>query len=60
MKVAKRPGTTQLINYFEINEDTYFVDLPGYGFARAPKSEKTRWSKNINQLVKIEFSFFLY
>lgn len=52
VKVAKRPGTTQLINYFEINEDRYFVDLPGYGFARAPKSEKSRWSKNINQYLR--------
>jgi GTP-binding protein len=45
VKVAKRPGTTQLINYFEINNEFYFVDLPGYGYARAPKSEKTKWSK---------------
>jgi len=52
VKVAKRPGTTQLLNYFEINESFYFVDLPGYGYAKAPKLEKVKWSKNINQYLR--------
>lgn len=42
-KVSKRPGKTQTINYFLINESFYFVDLPGYGFARVPVAEKEKW-----------------
>ena len=37
-KTSSNPGKTRLINFFKINREFYFVDLPGYGFARAPKS----------------------
>jgi GTP-binding protein len=36
-RVSKTPGRTQLLNYFRVNGRVWFVDLPGYGFARAPK-----------------------
>jgi len=45
-KISGTPGKTQLINHFVINQEVkpwYLVDLPGYGFAKAPKSEKTKW-----------------
>ena len=43
-KTSSEPGRTRLINYFEINQgEYYFVDLPGYGFAKAPKGEKEKW-----------------
>ncbi len=42
-KTSSTPGKTQLINHFLINEDTYLVDLPGYGFAKASKKEKAKW-----------------
>ena len=45
-KTSGKPGKTQLINHFLINESTdpwYLVDLPGYGFAKAPKKEQDRW-----------------
>lgn len=42
-KVSKQPGKTKLLNYFLINKEFYLVDLPGYGFARVSKSEKTDW-----------------
>lgn len=42
-KTSSDPGKTRLINYFLINNEFYLVDLPGYGFARAPKSEKEKW-----------------
>lgn len=42
-KTSSTPGKTQLINHFLINEETYLVDLPGYGFAKASKKEKAKW-----------------
>ena len=41
------PGRTRLINYFQINSDIYFVDLPGYGFAKASKTEVDGWQSMI-------------
>jgi len=46
-RTSSAPGKTRLINYYQINEDFLLVDLPGYGFARAPKSEQLKWSKMI-------------
>ena len=46
-RTSSAPGKTRLINYYMINEDFLLVDLPGYGFARAPKSEQEKWSKMI-------------
>lgn len=47
-KTSQTPGKTQLINHFLINETWYIVDLPGYGYARASKSEKAKWDKFIH------------
>ena len=44
-RVSSSPGKTRLINYFSINNSFYLVDLPGYGFAKAPKIEKQRWGE---------------
>ena len=46
-KTSGRPGKTQLINHFLINEQWYLVDLPGYGFARVSKSSKKTFQKFI-------------
>jgi len=43
VKTSSTPGRTQLINFFVINEIFSFVDLPGYGYARVPKSVKKNW-----------------
>ena len=43
-RVGNTPGKTVHVNYFNIDDKLYFVDLPGYGFAKVPKSEKERWS----------------
>lgn len=43
VRTSSTPGRTQLLNFFAINEAFYFVDLPGYGFARAPRSVRERW-----------------
>ena len=46
-RTSSAPGKTRLINYYMINEEFLLVDLPGYGFARAPKSEQEKWSQMI-------------
>jgi len=43
-KVSAKPGHTRLINFFVVNEDWCLVDLPGYGYARAPKAERNRFN----------------
>jgi GTP-binding protein len=43
-KTSGRPGKTQLINHFLINDEWYLVDLPGYGYARTSKSSRDAWS----------------
>lgn len=44
-RTSNTPGRTQSINYFLINDSFYFVDLPGYGFARVSKSMRSDWGK---------------
>ena len=44
-RVAATPGKTAHINYFLIDSKIYFVDLPGYGYAKVSKKEKARWAK---------------
>ena len=44
-RVGEKPGKTVQINYFLIDRKCYFVDLPGYGFAKVSRQEKDRWSK---------------
>lgn len=44
-KTSSTPGKTQLINHFSINKEWFLVDLPGYGFAKVPLSEKEKWEK---------------
>jgi len=48
-KTSGRPGKTQLINHFMINENWYLVDLPGYGYARVSKTAKKTFQKFITQ-----------
>ena len=44
-RVGETPGKTVHINFFRIDGKAYFVDLPGYGYAKVPKAEKERWGK---------------
>ena len=46
-KTSQTPGKTRLINFFDINNSFYLVDLPGYGFARAPRGEQQKWGELI-------------
>ena len=43
VKTSATPGKTQLINFFKVNDQFYFVDLPGYGYARVPESVQRKW-----------------
>ncbi len=45
VKVSSRPGYTQSLNFFLVNKSFYMVDLPGYGFAKAPKQVIRKWHR---------------
>ena len=51
-RTSKTPGRTQLINYFMIDNEIHFVDLPGYGFAKVPDAVKRNWGKTIETYLK--------
>jgi len=46
-KVASKPGRTREINFFNVDDTVYFVDLPGYGYAKVSKEVKYAWSESI-------------
>lgn len=50
-KTSSTPGKTQLINHFNINDQWYLVDLPGYGYARVSKQSRESWQKMINNYI---------
>lgn len=51
-RVSGAPGKTRTINFYNIENMLYFVDLPGYGYAKAPKHEKEKWGKMIEDYLK--------
>lgn len=50
-RISQSPGKTQTINYYNINEALYFVDLPGYGYAKVAKDVKSKWAKLIEDYL---------
>lgn len=50
-RTSAQPGKTQTINFYNINDAIYFVDLPGYGYARANEEVKARWGKMIEDYL---------
>ena len=50
-KTSQTPGKTQLINHFVINDNLYFVDLPGFGYAKSSKQSRNVWKKFTNQFL---------
>ena len=52
VKTSATPGKTQLINFFKVNDKFYFVDLPGYGYARARKSQIKHWTALVSAYLK--------
>ena len=51
VKTSSTPGRTQLINFFNINEEFTFVDIPGYGYAKVPASVKKDWGPMIETYI---------
>jgi len=52
VKTSATPGKTQLINFFLINKQFYFVDLPGYGFARVPRNVVDTWAPMLEEYLR--------
>ncbi len=51
-RTSAQPGKTQTINFYNINEELYFVDLPGYGYAKIAVAVKEKWGKLIERYLK--------
>lgn len=51
-KTSGTPGKTQLINHFEVNDNWYLVDLPGYGYAKRSLSDRNRWEQMIENYLR--------
>ena len=49
---SKTPGRTQLINFFEVDADTYLVDLPGYGYAKVAPAVKAKWEGLLSRYLQ--------
>ncbi len=61
-RVGEKPGKTIHVNYFTVDNQCYFVDLPGYGYAKVPQSEKDRWAKLMDSYFasdRIDFGVFI-
>ena len=50
-RTSSQPGKTQTINFYNINKELYFVDLPGYGYAKVSKETKEKWGKMIERYL---------
>ena len=51
-RTSSQPGKTQTINFYNINDELYFVDLPGYGYAKVSQKEKEKWGKMIERYLR--------
>lgn len=52
-RTSSQPGKTQTINFYNINNELYFVDLPGYGYAKVSISEKEKWGRMIEKYLRM-------
>ena len=52
-RTSAQPGKTQTINFYNINGVMYLVDLPGYGYAKVPESERAKWGKMIERYLHV-------
>ncbi len=50
-RTSNTPGKTQQMNYYKIGDLCFFVDLPGFGFAKVPQKERDRWGKDIQEYL---------
>jgi len=51
-RTSSTPGRTQTVNFYSVNRAHYFVDLPGYGYARAPKSVREQWGPMVESFLE--------
>lgn len=51
-RTSSQPGKTQTINFYNINKELYFVDLPGYGYAKTSKENQERWAVMIEKYLR--------
>ena len=51
-RTSKTPGRTQLLNFFAVTDQARLVDLPGYGYAKAPKRVKDHWSRHLDEYLR--------
>lgn len=51
-RTSSQPGKTQTINFYNINEEFYLVDLPGYGYAKVSQETKAKWGKMIERYLQ--------
>lgn len=51
-RTSSQPGKTQTINFYNINDELYYVDLPGYGYAKVSVEVKAKWGKMIERYLK--------
>lgn len=62
-RTSAQPGKTQTINFYNVNDEIYFVDLPGYGYAKANEEVKAKWGKMIEDYLhkskKLQVVFLL-
>ena len=62
-RTSSQPGKTQTINFYHINQSFYFVDLPGYGYAKASVEVKAKWGKMVERYLngskRLEMVFLL-
>ncbi len=52
-RTSQSPGKTRTINFYNLDEEIYFVDLPGYGYAKISRSESEKWGKMIEDYLKL-------
>ena len=52
VRTSQSPGKTRTINFFEVEQDWYFVDLPGYGYAKVSRSESEKWGALIESYLQ--------
>ncbi|MGE5329142.1 MAG: ribosome biogenesis GTP-binding protein YihA/YsxC [Deltaproteobacteria bacterium] len=60
-RVSSKPGKTRVINFYNIDDKAYFVDLPGYGYAKVSKKERESWSEMVDSYLyeRRDFRLFL-
>src|SRR5690606_38281162 len=51
-RTSSKPGKTQTLNFYKINGSFYFVDVPGYGYAKVSKKEREKWGKMMEEYIQ--------